>query len=88
MVPVPKNGTPKDISLTPITIMVINTIGLKKSRILLEVLLDPGSTKMLIHHKVLPKSASIIPLQHERSKHFNRYNKNQRIGPFTRSIIA
>jgi len=63
MVPVPKNGTPKDISLTPITIMVVNTIGLKKSRIFLKVLLDPGSTETLIYRKVLPKSASIIPLQ-------------------------
>ena len=42
MVPVPKNGKPRDSCLTPITIMVIDTIGLKKSRVLLKVLLDPG----------------------------------------------
>ena len=26
MIPVPKNGTPKDLSLTPISIMVVDTI--------------------------------------------------------------
>jgi hypothetical protein len=63
MVPVPKNGTPKDSSLTPITIMVVDTIGLKKSRVLLKVLLDPGSTKTLISRKALPRGTSPIPLQ-------------------------
>ena len=63
MVPVPKNDTPRDISLTPITIIVINTIELKKSGILLKVLLDPGSTKTLILRKALPRNASLIPLQ-------------------------
>ena len=61
MVPVPKIGTPRDTSLTHISIMVIDTMRLKKSRILLKVLLDPGSTKTLIHGKVLPRSASLIP---------------------------
>ena len=63
MVLVPNNSTPKGISLTHNTIMVVNTIGLKKSRILLKVLLDPGSTKTLIHRKALPRNASLIPLQ-------------------------
>ena len=43
-VPVPKNGTPRDLSLTPITIAVMDTIGLIKSQKLLRVLLDPGSS--------------------------------------------
>ena len=43
--------------------MVVNTVGLKKSGILLKVLLDPGSTKTLIHHKALPRNARLIPLQ-------------------------
>jgi len=44
MIPVPKQGTPRarDISLTPITIMVVDTMELKKSRALLNVLFDPG----------------------------------------------
>ena len=43
--------------------MVIDTIGLKKSRILLKVLLDPGSTKTLTSCKVLPRGTSLTPLQ-------------------------
>ena len=42
MVPVPKGGTPKELSLTPITIMTIDTIGMKKSRNILKVLLRSG----------------------------------------------
>ena len=55
MVPVPKGGTPKELSLTPITIMMIDTIGMKKSRNILKVLLDPGSTKTLINKSCIPK---------------------------------
>ena len=62
MVPVPKTGTPRDSSLTPITIMVVDTMGLKKSRSLLKVLFDPGSTKSLISRKALPRMAQLIPL--------------------------
>ena len=39
MIPVPKGGTPRDTSLTPITIMIVNSIGLKKSQAILKVLL-------------------------------------------------
>mgnify|MGYP000853753065 FL=1 len=63
MVPVPKNGTPRDSSLTPISIMVVDTIGLKKSRSLLKVLFDPGSTKTLISKKALPRGTSLVPLK-------------------------
>ena len=52
MVPLPKMGTPRDSSLTPISIMVVDTIGLKKSRALLKVLFDPGSTKTMISKNV------------------------------------
>ena len=45
------------------TIIVVDTIGLKKSRVLLRVLLDPGSTKTLISSKVLPRGTSLTPLQ-------------------------
>ena len=62
MVPVPKAGKPKDKSLTPISIMVCKTIGLKQSRQLLKVLFDPGSTKMIISRAALPEDVHIIPL--------------------------
>ena len=55
MIPTPKNGTPRDLSLTPISIMVIDTISTIKSRKILKVLFDPGSTKTMISRKVLPK---------------------------------
>ena len=45
-------------SLTPITIVVCDTIGLKKSRRILRVLLDSGSMKTLIHRDLLPKGAA------------------------------
>ena len=43
--------------------MVVDTIGLKKSRVLLKVLLDPGSTKTLISRKALPRCISLVSLQ-------------------------
>ena len=49
MVPVPKGGTPKELSLMPITIMMVDMIGMNKSRNILKVLSDPGSTKLLIN---------------------------------------
>ena len=58
MIPTPKNKQPKDRSLTPVTIAVAGTIGTIESKILLKVLLDPGSTKSLINRKILPKNVS------------------------------
>ena len=63
MVPVPKNGTPKDMSLTPITIMVVRTIGTLDSKKLLRVLLDPGSTKTMIHCRALPRGTTAVTLE-------------------------
>ena len=66
MIPVPKQkqGIPRDSSLTPIptTVMVIDTMGLKKSRALIKVLFDPGSAKSLMSRKSLPRGAQLIPL--------------------------
>jgi len=62
MIPVPKTGTPRDSGLTPITIMVVDTMGLKKSRSLLKVLFDPGSTKSLISRKVSLRGAHLTLL--------------------------
>jgi hypothetical protein len=61
MIPTPKNGKPRDLNLTPISIMVIDTIGAVTSRKLLKVLFDPGSTKTMISRKALPKG--ITPLK-------------------------
>ena len=58
MIPTPKSGQPRDLSLTPISIMVIDTIGTIKSRKLLKVLFDPGSTKTLISSSVIPRKAA------------------------------
>jgi hypothetical protein len=41
--------------LTPVTIMVVDTISSVKSRILLKVLLDSGSTTTMINQKCLPR---------------------------------
>ena len=60
MVPLPKIGKPKNSSLTPITIMVVENIGLKKSWALLKVLFDPGSTKTFIHNRVLSFSQFFV----------------------------
>jgi len=48
---------PNQSNLTPITIMVANTISAVKSRRLLNFLLDSGSTMTIINKKCLPKIA-------------------------------
>ena len=51
------NVLPNQSNLTPITIMVVDTISAVKSRRLLKVLLDSGSTMTVINKKCLPKIA-------------------------------
>ena len=51
------NVLPNQSNLTPITIMVANTISAVKSRRLLNFLLDSGSTMTIINKKCLPKIA-------------------------------
>ena len=46
---------PQNRNLTPVTIMVADTIGTIKSRRLLKVLLDSGSTTTLINKRCLPR---------------------------------
>lgn len=46
---------PQSRNLTPVTIMVADTIGTVKSRRLLKVLLDSGSTTTLINKRCLPR---------------------------------
>jgi hypothetical protein len=46
---------PQSRNLTPVTIMVADTIGTIKSRRLLKVLLDSGSTTTLINKQCLPR---------------------------------
>ena len=56
-VPVPKNGTSRDLNLTPISINVIDIIGLVKSRKLLKNLFDPRSTATMIKKSIVPETA-------------------------------
>jgi hypothetical protein len=44
--------------LTPVTIMVVDTISSVKLRILLKVLLDSGSTSTMINRKYLPRNCA------------------------------
>ena len=50
--------TPSNENLTPVTIMVVDTIGTVKSRRLLKVLLDSGSTTTLINKICLPRNVN------------------------------
>jgi hypothetical protein len=52
-----KSNKNSPIPLTPVTIMVVDTISSVKSRILLKVLLDSGSTTTMINRKCIPKIA-------------------------------
>jgi hypothetical protein len=47
--------TPSNKNLTPVTIMVMDTIGTAKSRRLLKVILGSGSTTTLIYQSCLPR---------------------------------
>ena len=56
MIPTPKTDKPKDIvSLAHVTIMVSKYIGAVISKILLKVLLEPGSTKTFITKNGVPR---------------------------------
>jgi hypothetical protein len=50
------NVLPSKVSLTPITTMVVDTISTVKSRRLLKVWLDSGSTTTLINNRCLPRN--------------------------------
>jgi hypothetical protein len=52
--------------LTPVTIMVVDTISLVKSRILLKVLLDSGSTSTMIDRKCLPRNCQTCKISKSR----------------------
>jgi hypothetical protein len=62
MIPIPKNGQPRDLSLTPISIMVMGTTETVTSQKLLKVLFDPGSTKPVISQKALPGGTTPVGL--------------------------
>ena len=57
-IPCPKTGNPRNKSLTPISICVIDTIGLVTPRKLLKVLFDPGSTKTMIKASATTQGSS------------------------------
>ncbi len=52
--------------LTPVTIMVVDTISSLKSRILLKVLLDSGSTTTMINRKCLPRNCQTCKISKSR----------------------
>jgi hypothetical protein len=60
------NVLPSQTNLAPITIMVVDTISSVKSRRLLKVLLDSGSTTTLINKKCLPKNCKTCKTSHSR----------------------
>ena len=53
-------------NLHPVTIMVVDTIGTVKSRRLLKVLLDSGSTTTLINKRCLPRTCKPCPISQSR----------------------
>jgi hypothetical protein len=61
--------SPQYRNLTPVTIMVVDSIGAVWSRKLLKVLLDSGSTTTLINKKCLPKKCR--PFQISQSRMVN-----------------
>jgi hypothetical protein len=52
--------------LTPVAIMVVDTISSVKSRILLKVLLDSGSTTTMINRKCLPRNCQTCEISKNR----------------------
>jgi hypothetical protein len=52
--------------LTPVTIMVVDTISSVISRILLKVLLDSGSTTTMINKKCLPRNCQTCEIPNSR----------------------
>ena len=58
-----KNSTKQ---LTPVTVMVVDTISSVKSRILLKVLLDSGSTTTMINRKCLPRNCQTCKISKSR----------------------
>ena len=62
---IPEVKMPNKKRLTPTSIMVVDTISAVRSRTLLKVLFDPGSTATLINRKCLPKHCKAIPIKQE-----------------------
>ncbi len=60
------SSTPPTRNLTPVTIMVVDTIGTVRSRRLLKISLDSGSTTTLISKKCLPRKCQPCPISQSR----------------------
>ena len=69
------NDSPRDVAstmpnkkrLTPLSIMVCDTISAVRSRTILKVLFDPGSTVTFISRKCLPRHCNPCPVTKSRS---------------------
>jgi hypothetical protein len=53
-------------NLTPVTIMIADTIGTVRSRRLLKILQDSGSTRTLVNKKCLPRKCQPCPISKSR----------------------
>ena len=62
----PEVKIPHTKRLTPTSIMVVDTISAVRSRVLLKVLFDPGSTATLISRKCLPRHCKTCPISQGR----------------------
>jgi hypothetical protein len=62
----PKANKDTQTYLTPVTIMVVDTISSMKSRILLKVLLDSGSATTMINRKCLPRHCQPCKISNSR----------------------
>ncbi len=61
----PPSQLPSKKHLTPTSIAVVNTISLVRSRTLLKILFDPGSTSTLISCKCLPRHCKPCAITNE-----------------------
>jgi len=58
---------PSKRRLTPLSILVCDTISTARSRTILKVLFDPGSTVTFIARKCLPRHCKPLPAARQRS---------------------
>ena len=68
MILVPECGNPKDSRFTPVSIIVVDTIGLISSCTLLKVLFNLDSTQTLIKASVVSVKAKPTELNNEKNQ--------------------
>jgi hypothetical protein len=80
---------PNQSNLTPITIMVVDTISAVKSRRLLKVILDSGSTMTVINKRCLPKNCKTCKIAKDRMVNTlaGSYNTSEMVAIFLMLVI-